>query len=157
MFTCLHTLNPPFSFSLLETSYSLLLILTPTPMSLTTTRDHLLHLHKALLDYQKAAYEATHPAVQNPNHYYQLVLGDPAFVWLRTLSALVVSIDELLEKPAELTDAKEAEIATYTRRLLTISNQTDEFSTNYQAAIGNSETVAALHAQVLQVLDTKAA
>ncbi len=121
-------------------------------MPLTTTRDHLLHLHKALLDYQKTVYEATHPAVQNPNHYYQLVLGDPAFAWLRTLSALVVSIDELLEKPAELTDAKVEEIATYTRRLLTISNQTDEFSTNYQAAVGNSETVAALHAQVLAAL-----
>lgn len=121
-------------------------------MDLPHTRDLLLHLHKALMDYQKAQFEQQNGLVQNPNHYYQLVLNDPTFAWLRTLSALVVSIDELLEKPEELTEQKQTEIGQYTKKLLTSTDAADTFVANYQAAVTASESVRILHAQVLATL-----
>lgn len=121
-------------------------------MNLPHTRDLLLHLHKALMDYQKAQFEQKNGLVQNPNHYYQLVLNDPSFAWLRTLSALVVSIDELLEKPEELTEQKSTEIGQYTKKLLTATDSADTFASSYQAAVAVSEPVRILHAQVLATL-----
>ncbi len=121
-------------------------------MDLPHTRDLLLHLHKALMDYQKTQFEQQSGLVQNPNHYYQLVLNDPSFAWLRTLSALVVSIDELLEKPEELTEQKQTEIGQYTKKLLTSTDVADTFAANYQAAVTASEPVRILHAQVLATL-----
>lgn len=121
-------------------------------MDLPHTRDLLLHLHKALMDYQKAQFEQQNGLVQNPNHYYQLVLNDPTFAWLRTLSALVVSIDELLEKPEELTEQKQTEIGQYTEKLLTSTDAADTFVANYQAAVAASDPIRTLHAQVLATL-----
>ena len=122
-------------------------------MDLSQARDLLLHLHKALMEYQKIEFERTNGLVQNPNHYYQLVLNDPTFVWLRTLSALVVSMDELLEKPEELSEQKIQDIAVYTKKLLTTSDKSDVFASKYQAEVAASDPVRVLHAQTLAMLN----
>jgi hypothetical protein len=68
----------------------------PTASQLRTVRDHLLTLHKALLDAERARYEKAYGPVRSPGEMLQLVLGNEHFAWLRTYSGLIVRIDEWL-------------------------------------------------------------
>lgn len=68
----------------------------PTPTQLRTVRDHLLTLHKALLDSERAKYEKAYGPVRSPGEMLQLVLGNDHFAWLRPYSGLIVRIDEWL-------------------------------------------------------------
>ena len=64
-------------------------------------RNALLHLHKTLIDWQRAEYELDHgpmPASQ----LLHVIFNDQAFAWLRPMSGLIVAIDEALAaKPPE--------------------------------------------------------
>ena len=66
----------------------------PTPIQLRTVRDHLLTLHKALLDAERAKYEKAYGPVRSPGEMLQLVLSNEHFAWLRPYSGLIVRIDE---------------------------------------------------------------
>lgn len=124
-----------------------------TPMTtLSEIREQLLTLHKALLDYQKYVYESTVGKIENPNQYYQLVLNDASFAWLRSISALVVSIDELLESKEELSDAKVTQIAAYTKGLLTATGGDTPFEQNYTQALQKDAHIAILHGKLMHLL-----
>ena len=64
-------------------------------------RNALLHLHKTLIDWQRAEYELDHgpmPASQ----LLHVIFNDQAFAWLRPMSGLIVAIDAALAaKPPE--------------------------------------------------------
>lgn len=120
--------------------------------NLAEIREDLLQLHKALLEYQKHIYETASGPMQNPNHFYNLVISDPSFAWLRTLSALVVSIDEMLDSKEAISDEKLASIAKYTNKLLSTTNETDVFTTNYSAALQNDPVVKQLHDKIIALL-----
>lgn len=61
----------------------------------------LLHLHKTLLDWQRREYELDH-GVLPPTQLLQVLFNDEAFAWLRSMSGLIVRIDEALAaKPPE--------------------------------------------------------
>lgn len=120
--------------------------------NLSEIREQLLQLHKALLDYQKHIYESTVGPMQNPNHYYNLVINDPSFAWLRTLSALVISIDEILEEKEEVTDAKVGQIVKYTKGLLTATEGPTPFEKSYVEAIQKDAHIALLHGTLMQTL-----
>jgi len=59
-------------------------------------RRALLHLHKTLLDWERAAYERIHGRT-SPGSLLTALMNDPQFAWLRPLSELIVRIDESLE------------------------------------------------------------
>ncbi len=59
-------------------------------------RAALLHLHKTLIDWQREEYELDHGAMPT-TQLLQVVLTDDAFAWLRSMSGLIVRIDEALE------------------------------------------------------------
>ncbi|MEO7156784.1 MAG: hypothetical protein ABI039_04430, partial [Vicinamibacterales bacterium] len=69
---------------------------------LTELRRLLLQLHKALIDWQRAEYETVHGRLQT-TQLLSVLFNDPAFAWLRTMSGLIVRIDEALEPRAEET------------------------------------------------------
>ena len=58
-------------------------------------RTALLHLHKTLIDWQRAEYELDHGAMQ-PMQLLQVIFNDEQFAWLRSMSGLIVTIDEAL-------------------------------------------------------------
>lgn len=65
-------------------------------------RTALLHLHKTLIDWQRAEYELDHGAMP-PMQLLQVIFNDEQFAWLRSMSGLIVRIDEALEaKPPEM-------------------------------------------------------
>ncbi|MGB5082584.1 MAG: hypothetical protein WBO23_17785 [Burkholderiales bacterium] len=70
--------------------------MTPTDTSdPDRLRPALLALHKALLDAQRVRYERDNGRVESRGELLDLVLRDPAFEWLRVLSALIARLDEL--------------------------------------------------------------
>lgn len=120
--------------------------------TLQRVRGGLLELHKVLLDYQRNLYEADHGKIENPNIYYNLVVNDPAFAWLRTLSALVVSVDELLESKEGMSEEKAKQIAAYVKKLLSGQGSDSAFTQNYTLAVHANPTVAGHHADVMAQL-----
>jgi hypothetical protein len=69
----------------------------------------LMRLHRLLLDRERDAYEDRHGPIA-PGQVLNLVLYDPHFAWLRTLSALMAQIDEVVDagEPLVRDDAEAA-------------------------------------------------
>lgn len=113
-------------------------------------RGKLLHLHKTLLDMERADFERRFGQVNN-GELLQLVINDAQFAWLRTISALVVEIDEMLsaEEPATLIDAQN--VIAQARSLLT-SPPDNTFGQKYQAALQREPEVVMAHAEVAKLL-----
>lgn len=63
---------------------------------LTELRRLLLQLHKTLIDWQRADYERVHGRLQT-TQLLNVMFNDPEFAWLRSMSGLIVRIDESLE------------------------------------------------------------
>jgi hypothetical protein len=63
---------------------------------LAELRRLLLHLHKTLIDWQRDDYERLNGRLQT-TQLLQVIFNDPAFAWLRSMSGLIVRIDEALE------------------------------------------------------------
>jgi hypothetical protein len=71
---------------------------------LVELRKYLLQLHKTLIDWQRADYERVHGRLQT-TQLLNVMFNDPAFAWLRSMSGLIVRIDEALEvKPHSVAD-----------------------------------------------------
>src|ERR1035441_2040608 len=67
---------------------------------LKTMRDGMLRLHKSLLELERAAYTRDVAPITSTGQYLNLVMDDPAFQWLRELSAFIVMVDEALAQKA---------------------------------------------------------
>jgi len=59
----------------------------------------LLQLHKTLIDWQRNEYERVHGRLQT-TQLLNVMFNDPEFQWLRSMSGLIVRIDESLDPPA---------------------------------------------------------
>src|ERR1035441_8952951 len=102
---------------------------------LEEVRRALLVLHKALVDSEGISYEQTVGAIQSPNHFLKLLMGDPWFAWLQPLSQLIVSLDESLDGKEALTPAGVDAAVKQTRALLAPSESGDGFSRHYFDAL----------------------
>jgi hypothetical protein len=109
-------------------------------------RDALLHLHKALLDHERAGYERAHRPVAGSGALLQLVIHNPAFAWLRPVSELIVQMDELLaaDEGAAAPDA-EALLA-QARSLVRADEQGEPFHRQYHRALQESPGIVMAHA-----------
>ena len=71
---------------------------------LSELRRLLLHLHKTLIDWQRTEYERANGRLQTPQ-LLQVIFNDAEFAWLRSMSGLIVRIDEALEvKPPDVSE-----------------------------------------------------
>ena len=68
---------------------------------LLTVHRRLLHLHKALLDEERADFEGLYGST-TPLQMLQLALTDPHFAWLKAYSNRILEIDEITEDKAAL-------------------------------------------------------
>ena len=113
-------------------------------------RNKLLHLHKILLEMERADFERVSGRLTS-GELLQLVINHPQFAWLRMISALVVQIDEMLdaEEPATLNDVQN--VLSQARALFSAS--TDEvFNEKYQAALQREPAVVMAHSEVAKLL-----
>jgi hypothetical protein len=119
----------------------------------SVARHGLLELHKALLDAERARYEAIHGKV-TAGRMLQLALQDPQFAWLRSMSELIVRIDELLDTD-EAGDSEAEGLLASARALLNTSTQSTNFAREYEAALQRDPTIVVRHGRVMQALDTR--
>jgi hypothetical protein len=119
---------------------------------LSRSRNALLDLHKTLVDSERIAYEKTVGAIQSPNHFLQLLTGDPWFAWLHPISELIVSMDEALDGKAPLTGAMVAAMIEQAGQLLVASEVGEGFSRHYFDALQENPDVVFAHAEVMKAL-----
>ena len=111
----------------------------------------LLHLHKTLLDGERAAYERLHGPICSNGAFLQLVLGHPSFAWLRDLSRSMARLDELAEGKDACAEALHAQTASL-RTLLVPRKDGEEFNRRYHDALERDRDAALAHAAVVELL-----
>lgn len=130
-----------------------------TRKHLTAVRSELLHLHKAILNTERAAYEREKGKVESPHVLLQLVMHDPWFGWFRPLSEMAVQIDELLDPftpqgevvhPA--TEAEAQELLRELRSLIAPAEHGEEFATRYHAILQQDPNIIMAHAKMSNLL-----
>jgi len=118
---------------------------------LRNVRLPLLELHKALLEAERRAYEHEHRRV-SAGELFELVVGHEQFAWLRSLSELIVQIDEALDAEDPPTPEDTARLLGAVRALLTPSEEGDTFQRKYFFALQREPDVVLAHAAVMRGL-----
>ena len=122
---------------------------------LSQLRTNLLNLHKVLLEDARVAYELDRGRVGTSATFLQLVINDPWFAWLHSLSELIVRIDELLRKDAPTSEADATVLLGEVERLLIASESGDGFHKRYYEALQRQPAVVLAHADVRRTLKTR--
>ena len=113
-------------------------------------RKSLLHLHKTLLDWERAAYERVHGRA-SPGELLKVIVADPQFAWLRPISELIVRIDETVD----LEDEQPADIGALIARARAVVAADETGSPNaqrYYAALQEHPDAVLAHRAVTKVL-----
>ena len=119
--------------------------------SLEKLRHGLLALHKTLLDLERLRYERQHGRIQDGYPLLDKVMNDPAFAWLRELSALIVQIDESLEND-ELTQTAARMLNAHARSLATPQENGGDFQQRFFRALQESPAAVLAHRAVSPLL-----
>ena len=121
---------------------------------LKTLRDGLLHFHKTLLELVKGTYERDVAPIKSPGQYLTLVLEDPAFQWLRELSAFIVVIDEALaQKEPPLSEPDGERLIVQAQALLVPSEDGTGFARSYYDLLQQEAAAVLAHRDMLQVVN----
>jgi len=111
----------------------------------------LLHLHKLLLEMERAAYEQEQGKVSR-GELLQLLLSHEQFDWLRRLSEMIVQIDELLDADEPADPETIATFWSNVRTLLTPDELGNTFAMKYDAAFQRNPDVVLAHADIMTLL-----
>ena len=115
-------------------------------------RGKLLQLHKVLLDDARVSYEMDRGRVPSNAALLQLVINDPWFAWLHSLSELVVRIDETVETDSPATDGDAGTLIDQVEKLLTASETGEGFQRRYFDALQRQPAVVMAHAEVRRTI-----
>ena len=120
---------------------------------LAQVREALFALHKTLIDSERVSYEQTMGTIASPNHFLQLLTGDPWFAWLQPLSHLVVAVDVALDEKEPLTTDGVGALRKQTSQLLVATEAGDGFPKHYFDALQRDPDVVLAHARVMKSLN----
>lgn len=95
----------------------------------------MIRLHATLLDAARNEYEAKNGQISSIGLYFQLVIDDPHFSWLRKISSLIALIDEAtsLRRPASETESRA--LLDAARTLLSFEDADENFNEKFQTAL----------------------
>jgi len=116
-------------------------------------RRGLMQVQKSLIDVERIRYERTHGRIDGSGQLLQLVINDPAFEWVRPLSALIARMDAMLADAESLAAADVEGLLEEARRLLRPDAEGDEFARLYARAIQESPDVVLAHGAALTLLE----
>jgi|ERR1017187_2072490 hypothetical protein len=122
-----------------------------TRQRLTTLRNGLLHLHKTLMESERAAYERDVEHIKTTGQYLNLVLNDPWFSWLRELSQFVVMVDETLGQDEPASDEEGGRLIAAARALVIPAEDGDRFGRSYWQAMQRDPGAVLAHRDMMQV------
>ena len=113
----------------------------------------MLRLHKTLLDAAKVNYETENGKIASIGQYFQLVVDDPYFAWLRKISSLIALIDEAVSvrRPATETEAKGLE--NEAKLLLNFQDGDENFNEKFQTALQNNQDAVLGYNDALKYLN----
>ncbi|MFC5454379.1 hypothetical protein [Prosthecobacter fluviatilis] len=119
---------------------------------LPTLRNHLLALHKLLMNAERAAYEAEGNEIRSPMEFLKLLMEHERFAWLRQLSQLVVMMDEAMEEKPPVTKERMDALVADAKHLLLGSEEPGSFAVRYAKMRKHAPAVAAAHAEICKSL-----
>ena len=129
---------------------------TPARQKMVALRENLLRIHKTLLEMERRDYEKVHGKV-NAGELFRLVVGDPQFAWLHSISEFVVRIDESLAGEKEVTDMDSRDSISLARKLFLPSETGDGFQRQYFDAIQKDPAVVMEHAELARLFSNEPA
>ncbi len=109
----------------------------------------MLRLHKVLLDAAKVDFEAKHGRITSVNHYFQLVIDDEHFAWLRKISALIALIDESVSVRRPATESEALGLFGEARALLNFEDADEDFNNKFQTALARNRDAVINHNDAL--------
>jgi hypothetical protein len=121
---------------------------------LEAARRGLVRVHKTLIDVERVRYERQHGRIDSAGRLLQLVINDPAFAWVRPLSALIVRMDALLADDDSVTAGEVEALIDHARRLLRPDPDGPEFAQSYDRSIQASPDVVLAHGAALALLES---
>jgi hypothetical protein len=113
-----------------------------------------LHLHKALLEFERRLYEQANGPISSNGQFLQLVIGDEWFSWLHSFSQYIVAVDEALsnkEEPMTLQQANE--FVAQARSLLKMNEEGTHAEKRYFDAVQREPDITLMHIQIWNLLD----
>jgi hypothetical protein len=113
----------------------------------------MLRLHKTLLDAAKVDFEAKHGRITSVNHYFQLVIDDEHFAWLRKISALIALIDEATSIRRPASDAEALGLFHEAGALLNFEDGDEGFNNKFQTALTTNPDAVVNHNDALGFLN----
>lgn len=121
---------------------------------LVDLRRGLLHLHKTLLDWERAAYERVHGRTAAAE-LLKIIVEDPQFAWLHALSQLIVRIDESLEIDALQGPEIDVNLFLTEARTVVSPDETGTpYAQRYHAALQDNPDAVFAHRAVTTLLKT---
>ncbi len=117
-------------------------------------RNNLLKLHKLLLEAERVRYEQVNGPIKNKGEFFQLVISDDAFSWLRPISQFIVQIDEFISAKEQPEDPEEkAAIFLEKGRLMLKPNEhsSTPLAAKYFEAIQNDPQIALMNAEITKI------
>ena len=120
-----------------------------TRASLKQLSKAMLRLHKILLDAAKLDYEAKNGRIASVNVYFQLVIDDPHFAWLRKISSLIALIDEAVSVRRPASEVEAQALFGEARLLLNFEDPDDDFNDKFQTALQNNADAVINHNDAL--------
>jgi hypothetical protein len=108
--------------------------------------------HSTLLEVVKKEYEAAHGTIKGPFAYFQLVTNDPVFQWLRPLSGMMASLDDLLDNKRDLKPSDAEQIKLEVEQLFKFAKGSETFATQFHAREKLESEIKTRHAEVRKAL-----
>ncbi|MEB3210321.1 MAG: hypothetical protein VKL39_03170 [Leptolyngbyaceae bacterium] len=115
-------------------------------------RTRLLRLHKALLDSERIVYEQSNGRIKSKGEFFQLVIGDGWFSWLRTYSQFIVQIDEALSDKETMTLDQANALLSEAPKLISANENGTQQEQRYFEAIQRDPAIAYMHAELSNFL-----
>ena len=117
---------------------------------LVELRRLLLQLHKTLIDWQRADYERVHGRLQT-TQLLNVLFNDEAFAWLRSMSGLIVRIDESLVAKTPDEETGTGPLVAQARQLTAPESGTP-YAHKYHAALQELPDAVLAHRDLVQLL-----
>ncbi len=115
----------------------------------------MLRLHKTLLDAAKLDYEAKNSRIESVNQYFQLVIDDPHFAWLRKISALIALIDEAVSVRRPATETEAQGLFNEAKLLLNFQDADADFNDKFQTALQTNPDAVLNYNDTIRFVNTK--
>ena len=120
---------------------------------LVELRRLLLQLHKTLIDWQRTDYERVRGRLQT-TQLLNVMFNDPEFAWLRSMSGLIVRIDEALEVKPPKPEIETGPLVAGAQELIAPEAGTP-YAQRYHAALQEVPDAVLAHRDLVTLLKLK--